>query len=208
MELAWREYQLKAANFFKGLGFTANVEHQIEGARGIHKLDVFVEGDISGIPFKWVVECKDWKSNIPKEKVLALSSIILDIGAEKGFLLSETGFQSGAIRVAEKTNITLSSLADLKEEIRYDSIIGRLNWRLQKSRNRLRKLKRESGDEYFPLMAKELGELGILESVLEDAMSNEYPFTYQIGLEVESLEQLVKIAEDVLERAERWELPN
>lgn len=201
----WKLYQIEAANFFKKLGFKAIVEHKLEGVRGQHKIDVYVEGNIHGLPFIWIVECKAWNSNVSKEKVLTLSSIIQDVGADRGFLLSEKGFQSGAIRVAEKSNISLTSLEDLNQTIEVDSIIGRLNWRLQKATLRLRKLKKEFyNDEYFPPMTKELGELFILESVLEDALKNEYPFVYQGDVIIHSLEELSKVADEILTRAENW----
>lgn len=201
----WKTYQIDTAEFFLKLGLNAIVEHKVIGARGEHEIDVYVEGDIHGIPFIWIVECKAWNSNIPKEKVLALSSIISDIGADRGFILSEKGFQSGAIRVAEKSNITLTSIFDLNQEIQIDSIIGRLNWRLQKATIRLRKFKKDLFDaEYFPPMMKELGELFVLESVLQDALINEYPFVYQAGIKIYSLEELTKIADEILTRAENW----
>jgi len=100
MSVHWREYQQRAADFFRRLGLTAIVEHEVEGARGHHAVNVYVEGLFHGIPLKWVVECKAWKTNVPKEKVMALSSIVQDVGADRGFLLSETGFQAGAIRAA------------------------------------------------------------------------------------------------------------
>lgn len=205
MGIKWKDYQLKTAEYFKKLGLNALVEHKVEGIRGVHEIDVYVEGKIYGLPFIWIVECKAWKSNVPKEKVLTLSSIILDIGADKGFLLSEKGFQSGAIRLAEKTNITLSSLEDLNEDLPIDAIISHLNWRLQKAKIRLLKLKKDHfNDDYYPPMFKEMGELMILESVLKDALVNQYPFIYQQGIEVESLEHLLEISEEVLLRAENW----
>ena len=44
---------------------------------------------------------------IPKEKVLALRTIVDDIGADKGFIISQVGFQSGAIEACQNTNIQL-----------------------------------------------------------------------------------------------------
>lgn len=76
MTPAWREYQESAADFFRRLGFDAETDAKIEGARGKHNIDVIVTGSLHGIPFRWVVECKRWKTNIPKEKVLALISIV------------------------------------------------------------------------------------------------------------------------------------
>lgn len=73
----WKEYQDRTSQFFKSLGFKAETEHKIQGVRGVHEVDVFVEGKIRGIPFKWIVECKAWSSNVPKEKVMALISIVV-----------------------------------------------------------------------------------------------------------------------------------
>lgn len=114
---AWKEYQTKAAEFFRSIGLKAAIEHEVSGARGVHRIDVYVEGAYMGIGFRWVVECKSWKTNVPKEKVMALSSIIQHIGADRGFLLSEKGFQSGAILAARKTNIALTNLSDLSSTV-------------------------------------------------------------------------------------------
>jgi hypothetical protein len=85
----WSEYQVRAAEFFSRLGLTTNIEFEVEGVRGIHVVDVYASGSFNGIAFNWVVECKAWKSNIPKEKVMALAAIVQDVGADRGFLLSE-----------------------------------------------------------------------------------------------------------------------
>lgn len=212
MTVEWREYQQQAADFFQKFGLTAYVEHEVEGVRGVHTVDVYVEGSFHGILFRWVVECKAWKSNVPKEKVMALASIVQDVGADRGFLLSETGFQSGAVRAARKTNVTLSSLEDLAgaaEENFVDAAIGGLNWRLYKARNRLRAIKKEKyDDEYFPPMTSIITELFVLESVLEDALKNEYPILYRTGYQVESLDELLKVANGIITEAEQWSPPH
>src|SRR4029077_17676210 len=140
MPPAWKEYEQQAAKFFTDLGLSAVVQAKLSGVRGEHNVDVFVSGKVHGIDLRWVVECKYWSSNIPKEKVLALLAIVQDVGAEKGILLSEVGFQSGALRASRHTNILLTSLADLKEEIRTsftETIISSLHWRLTKVSNKL-----------------------------------------------------------------------
>lgn len=40
----------------------------------------------------------------------------MDIGSDRGFLMSELGFQAGAIRSAQFSNLTLTSLQDLQEQ--------------------------------------------------------------------------------------------
>ncbi len=113
-----REYAERAATFFQKIGLKTEVEKRVNGTRGVHNIDVWVTGKIQSFDVRWIIECKDWKSRVPKEKVLALQSIALDIGSDRAFLLSESGFQAGAIRCARFTNITLTSLQDLQEQTR------------------------------------------------------------------------------------------
>ncbi|GGC16361.1 restriction endonuclease [Dyadobacter sediminis] len=170
-------------------------------------VDVYVEGNIHGIYFMWIVECKAWNSNVPKEKVLALQSIITDVGADRGFLLSEKGFQSGALRIAEKANITLTSLYDLGQTIQTDSVIGRISWRVEKATLRLRKLKKDNfKNHYIPPMTAIMGELFILQNILGEALDHEYPIQYSHGQFLNSFEEFVKYADDILLRAESWTL--
>ncbi len=112
---AWHDYQEQAAEFFRTLGMDANVDERLEGARGQHDVDVVVRETRVGIEQLWVVECKLWRRSVDKEPVAALVHIAQDVGADRGIMLSEKGFQPGAIRLALSSNITLTSLADLKE---------------------------------------------------------------------------------------------
>jgi hypothetical protein len=109
----WRQFQEKVALRFRAAGCHAKVDMQIEGARGTHKVDVYVAFNQYGIKCSWIVECKFWNRNVPKEKVMALGGIVSDCGADRGLIISRRGFQSGAVRAAQKTNITLTSIEDL-----------------------------------------------------------------------------------------------
>ena len=75
----WREYQEETAAFFERQGCSVQVEAKVQGVRAQHEVDVYVKFFRHGIECKWVIECKLWKSKIPKEKVMALKSIIDDI---------------------------------------------------------------------------------------------------------------------------------
>ncbi|MCG8057839.1 MAG: restriction endonuclease [Candidatus Thiodiazotropha endolucinida] len=210
--MSWREYQNNTAAFFRGLGLDAEVEAKVEGVRGLHEIDVFVQGSFHGISFKWAVECKDWKTSIPKEKVLALSAIVQDIGADRGFLMSEAGFQSGAIRATNNTNITLTSLEDISLETEgylLDATIGDLNWRASKALKRLRKIKKEHfDDDYFPPMSGLMGDLFILDFVLDDALKNEYPIVFMKEDRIDTLDELIQRANSIIEEANDWEPSN
>lgn len=116
----WKEYQKATADVFNGLGCVAEVNKTVQGARAKHKFDVWVVFNKFGFQIKWVVECKYWNSNVSKEKVMALRSIVDDVGADRGVIISKIGYQSGAIRAASHTNITLTNLEDLKETVKND----------------------------------------------------------------------------------------
>jgi hypothetical protein len=111
----WQDYQQAVAAFFQSLGATTSIEAPLHGVRGSHNVDVVVRLKHFGIDVLWIVECKLWKTSVPKEKVLALQQIVQDVGADRGFLMSESGFQSGTIKSANSSNISLSSLSDLRD---------------------------------------------------------------------------------------------
>lgn len=111
----WFQYQEDVAEFFRTLGVRAQPNVRVQGARGTHDVDVLVEFESAGIAVTWVVECKRWSRPVGKDRVLVLSGVVDDIGADRGLIVSEAGYQAGAIRATEQTNLTLTSLADLSE---------------------------------------------------------------------------------------------
>lgn len=113
MTKEWFNFQEKIAQHFRSLGVKAETNQPIKGIRTDHDLDVFVTSQYLCTNIKWVIEAKYWKTKVPKEKVLALRTIVDDIGADKGFIISEVGFQSGALEAAKNTNIVLYTFEEL-----------------------------------------------------------------------------------------------
>lgn len=113
---AWKEYQEEAAGYYRELGLSAETDETIVGVRGMHEIDVVVRGYRAGVEFLWLVECKCWNRRVPKAAVLTLSGVMLDVGADRGIVLSRRGFQSGAPAMASRSNVTLTSLEELKKE--------------------------------------------------------------------------------------------
>lgn len=110
----WRDYQENAAELFREMGFDTDVEEVLEGARGKHEIDVVARNTLGGLTVTWIIECKHWKSAVPKAHVLTLAQIAQDVGADRAVLLSEKGFQAGAISVSHKSNVLLTSLEELR----------------------------------------------------------------------------------------------
>lgn len=116
----WRAYQKEVATLFRELGCSADVEKVVRGVRAEHRIDIWVEFKRFGIEHRWAIECKCWKSPVPKEKVLTLKAIVDDVGADRGILVAESRFQPSAREAARLTNITLTTLADLKRLAKED----------------------------------------------------------------------------------------
>ena len=111
----WREYQEQAAALFRELGFNVHTDLRVTGARGSHDVDVYASFERAGLAVNWIIECKQWKRPVDKSHVLTLRSIVEDVGADRGILLSESGAQSGAVGVTHKSNVYVTSIMNLKE---------------------------------------------------------------------------------------------
>jgi len=118
MAADWNGYQEEAAKFFRSLGLEASTNATIMGVRTSHDVDVLVKSRHAGFEVTWIVECKHWKSRISKLHVLGLREIVADTGADRGILLAENGFQSGAAEAAALTNVHLTSLTEARREAR------------------------------------------------------------------------------------------
>lgn len=111
---AWYQYQEDAASYFRSLGLDATVDAEIVGVRTKHDVDVLVTFQHLGFQITWLVECKHWSTPVSKLHVMALREIVADSGADRGIILSESGYQSGAFEAASLTNVQLTSIAKLK----------------------------------------------------------------------------------------------
>lgn len=110
MATDWSDYQEEAAALFRSMGLDAETNVTMRGVRTNHDIDVVVKSHHAGFDVTWLVECKHWKTPVSKLHVLALREIVSDLGADRGILLCEAGFQSGAVEAANLTNVQVTSL--------------------------------------------------------------------------------------------------
>lgn len=122
----WKEYQEDAAIFFRSLGLEAETDVTVQGVRTTHDIDVLVKSKHAGFEVTWIVECKLWNTKVTKLHVLALREIVSDIGADRGILLAENGFQSGAGEACSLTNVHLTSLRNVMLTASHDVMSMRL----------------------------------------------------------------------------------
>lgn len=122
----WKDYQEEVAAFFRGLGLDAQTDVCVNAVRTHHDVDVVVRSHHVGFDITWLVECKHWQTRVSKLHVLALREIVADVGADRGILLCEVGFQSGALEAATLTNVHATSLASLQRSAAADIVAMRL----------------------------------------------------------------------------------
>jgi hypothetical protein len=221
--MTWQQYQEKTADLFRSLGCVADIETQVSGVRATHMIDVWVRFRKFGLEVRWVIECKYWKSAVPKEKVLALRAVVEDIGADRGFLLSAAGFQSGAISASQNTNITLTDLNELRKTVENELIISAL-YRMEAraieliySLNDLFTVTEETADFITrssppgidgDLLTSSLGKLYFLRDAFDKIRLNKSPYPVVIyGLRkpigtANTLPEFMQYVSDVIDEAE------
>lgn len=92
--------------------FIINHDKTIVADDGTYQIDIFAEFTALSVRFKVIVECKQYKRPIEREKVVLLSDKVRSLGAHKGILIATSGFQSGAIEYAKKHGVTLIQIID------------------------------------------------------------------------------------------------
>jgi len=122
----WRSFQDEVAGLFNRIsGCVAHVDQPIQGSRiGTVHVDVLAE---FGAPteksfqrhhrfvFTVIVECKFWKRPIPQEKVFALKTIVEDVGAAMGIIVSEVRMQRGATKYLDHSvNVRAMTFTELE----------------------------------------------------------------------------------------------
>jgi hypothetical protein len=112
----WFIFQEQICEHFNSIGAESETNVTLNGVRTSHDVDVFVKTKFLGIDLQWIVEAKHWKRKVNKGHVLALRSIAEDLGVDRAFIVSSSGFQSGAVEAANNTNVKLLTFYELKEE--------------------------------------------------------------------------------------------
>jgi len=111
----WRDLQNKVAQLLNESGIKAEVEKKIENIRGVVEIDVFAREVIDNRNYDILIECKNWNSNVPQTVIHSFRSVVSDIGANIGYIISLKGFQSGAYEANKFTNINILTWYEFQE---------------------------------------------------------------------------------------------
>lgn len=85
------------------------IEHskKIKAFDGEYEIDVFASFEALGTRIQVLCECKRYKNPVNREKVVVLHKKLDSLGAQKGILMTNNRFQSGAIQYAKQHGIAL-----------------------------------------------------------------------------------------------------
>jgi Restriction endonuclease len=111
----WHELELLVEQAFGEMGYLAVRQSIIETVRGRVAIDVSSRRFSSSIPTLVLCECKHWNSAVPQSVVHSFRSICSDAGAHFGLIISKKGFQSGALKSRDRTNIHLLDFTQFQE---------------------------------------------------------------------------------------------
>lgn len=115
---AGTEYELFVKEIYEAILRYEGVENievqhnvKIAGTSGVERqVDIFWEFKTAGVKYRIVLECKDYQTPVPLEKIDSFYSKISDIGDAIGVLVSKNGYQSGSIELARKYGIQLREI--------------------------------------------------------------------------------------------------
>jgi len=185
MAVSWYGYQEETAEFFRSLGLDAQTNVTVQGIRTQHDIDVLVKMHHVGFDVTWAIECKHWKSRVSKLHVAALRTIVQEIGADRGILLCEAGFQSGAIEAAQLTNVVVTSLANVMQSaqndiynLRFRELLERIEaareryWDIPKSVRIEHGLRQDAGEGYTAFFVFQTAD-----EIMGKAIRGLYPIT-------------------------------
>ena len=110
----WRDLQNKVCLLLSQSGFEAEIEKVISTPRGEVEIDVFAVDPRSIDKITYVVECKNWCIPVNQSVIHAFTTVMSEIGSNIGYIVSKAGFQNGAIRYTNHTNIKLFSFIELQ----------------------------------------------------------------------------------------------
>src|SRR4051812_963460 len=101
----WREYEKMITRIYQELEPLAVVTHndKIIGkdSKIERQIDVSIRTKVAGHEILIIVQAKDYKSPPDVNVVGELATVIKDVGASKGILISNAGFTEGAINLAK-----------------------------------------------------------------------------------------------------------
>lgn len=126
---SWRSLQSCVAQVFDECGCEASCGVTVKLPRGQVELDVFVRDRSTAPHSNYICECKYWTRPVSQSAVHSFRTVVAELGANRGLLISRNGFQAGAREAAKFTNIDLLTWSEF-EDLMFDRWVAGITRRL------------------------------------------------------------------------------
>lgn len=126
----WQELETTVRDILRECGMQAECQVILRLPRGSANVDVLAEDHVEGIVHKIICECKNWTAAIPQHVVHGFRTVVHEAGANRGYVISKAGFQSGAVEAAKFTNIELVTFEEF-QDIFFDRWIKAQSWAIE-----------------------------------------------------------------------------
>src|SRR3972149_3192806 len=115
----WKKFEAFVANIQEYLTPHAKVTQNefIMGKSGVNRqIDVVVRYNLGQFNMLIVIDCKDWKKPVDIGDIGSFTDLVEDVGANKGAIVCNAGFTSGALKRAQAKGIDLLKVADVESK--------------------------------------------------------------------------------------------
>jgi restriction system protein len=112
----WQDLQIDVATILSQCGFSVELEKVVENVRGRVAIDVYAEETNHGRRNLILCECKHWQSAVPQQIIHGFRTVVSDIGANAGYIIALSGFQTGAFAAIAHTNVKLVTWLEFQSE--------------------------------------------------------------------------------------------
>lgn len=119
----WKKYESEILTYFQETypETTITFDKKINGkySKAERQIDIFIEGEIAGYEIKIVVDCKYFSKNIDVKQVESFCSMVEDVDAHQGILITKKGYSKAAINRAyygsQKVELDIINFDKIKE---------------------------------------------------------------------------------------------
>lgn len=113
--LDWKELQRGVCRILNEVGINASLEQSLDTPRGTVEVDVYGIDENSVEKIKYIIECKNWGKPVPQHVIHSFTTVLHETGGHIGILISKEGFQAGALKYIQSTNIVALSFDEFQK---------------------------------------------------------------------------------------------
>lgn len=113
---SWQMLEQAVAVILQQCGFDVTLGQKLPLGRGAASVDIYAIEHSHGRQNSVICECKHWATRVPQHVVHAFRTVVSETGVNNGYIISSGGFQSGAVRAAERTNIKTVDWLEFQNE--------------------------------------------------------------------------------------------